>query len=205
MPWLRYLWSRIRERAAWLGHEQLLCVTHLQIFVEQGTNLARTIFKLPHKHVVDSEWWLSHENKTRLWNVFILNCGLLSMAYHFLHVLDKVIEVLMKYYGPSIFVFAFVIYLFLPNLNQLIKWLLGLFFLVGWTSRQLRATRLPKRNPQRPPRRKQQQHCMIRESWRLSIENYWNFGRFVFMTQKKERKRQICIFEWSRIKVPRIN
>ena len=53
------------------------------------------------------------------------------MAYHFLHVLDKVIEVLMKYYGPSIFVFAFVIYLFLPNLNQLIKWLLGLFFLVG--------------------------------------------------------------------------
>ena len=53
------------------------------------------------------------------------------MAYHFLHVLDKVIEVLMKYYGPSIFVFVFVIYLFLPNLNQLIKWLLGLFFPVG--------------------------------------------------------------------------
>ena len=49
------------------------------------------------------------------------------MAYHFLHVLDKVIEVLMKYYGPSIFV----IYLFLPNLNQLIKWLSWSIFSSG--------------------------------------------------------------------------
>ena len=55
------------------------------------------------------------------------------MAYHFLHVLDKVIEVLMKYYGPSIFVFVFVIviYLFLPNLNQLIKWLSWSIFSSG--------------------------------------------------------------------------
>ena len=130
MPRLRYLWSRIRERAAWLGHEQLLCVTRLQIFVEQGPNLAHTIFKLPHKHV-DSEWWLSHENKTRLCNVFKLNCGLLSMAYYFLHVLYKVIEDLMKYYGPSIFVFVFVICLFLPNINQLIKWLSWSIFSSG--------------------------------------------------------------------------
>ena len=56
------------------------------------------------------------------------------MAYHFLHVLDKVIEVLMKYYGPSACLFSFPLppfFFFLPNLNQLIKWLSWSIFSSG--------------------------------------------------------------------------